>query len=230
MDPTVNRMWWLSLLRATAALLLGASVLVSGETRSALGNFIAVYWLIGSLLTFRWLAAHRTRRGRPLVLAAALVGLVSAFVTLLRFPLERVVSQELVLHLLGVVAILTGLLRLAGALRDDELAVDRPRLSYRSALGGLELVPGLHSSSPVRSRERLPSPAASGDSSVGRSSCATPSPSDREAHGEGRDPGDGPDEDGAPEEECRSCRPRAVSLVLIPAKNRATANITTERT
>ena len=142
MDPPVDRMWWLSLLRATAALLLGASVLVSGETRSALGNFIAVYWLIGSLLTFRWLAAHRTRRGRPLVLAAALVGLVSAFITLLRFPLERVVSQELVLHLLGVVAILTGLLRLAGALRDDELAVDLPRLSYRSALGGLELVLG----------------------------------------------------------------------------------------
>jgi hypothetical protein len=137
-----GRMWWLFLLRASAALLLGTSVLVSGKTRDALGNFIALYWLIGSLLTFRWLAANRAREGRRLVVAAALVGTLSAIVALLRFPLERVVSQESVIHVLGAVAILTGLLRLGGALRDDEFAGDRPRLAHRVALGGLELALG----------------------------------------------------------------------------------------
>jgi uncharacterized membrane protein HdeD (DUF308 family) len=135
-------MWWLVLVRGSVALLLGASVLVSGKTRPALGNFIAVYWLIGSLLTFRWLAAHRQHERSRVVLAAAIVGTLAALVALLRFPLERVVSQELVIRLLGVVAILTGLLRLGGGLRDDELSLDRPRLPHRVGLGGLELALG----------------------------------------------------------------------------------------
>jgi uncharacterized membrane protein HdeD (DUF308 family) len=43
------RMWWIVLVRAVVALVLGVAVLLSEKTRPALGNFIAVYWLLGSI-------------------------------------------------------------------------------------------------------------------------------------------------------------------------------------
>jgi len=138
-----GRAWWLHLLRGVVALLLGASVLAAGRAQPFLVNFIAIYWLIGSLLTIRWALASRGRPGRRLAAAAALAGVLAAVVVLLRFPLSGAVSRELTLHLLGAAAILTGLLRLAGAFRDDAVTTDRPRLSHRTLIGGLEIALGI---------------------------------------------------------------------------------------
>jgi hypothetical protein len=49
------------LARAAVALLLGLSVLLAEKSRPALGNFIGVYWVLGSLLTLRWVSRHRGR-------------------------------------------------------------------------------------------------------------------------------------------------------------------------
>jgi uncharacterized membrane protein HdeD (DUF308 family) len=75
-------------------------------------------------------------------LTAALVGIVAGVLVLLRFLLRDAVSADAVLALLGVAAVLTGVLRLSGAFHDDQVAADRPRLPHRVALGVLELAMG----------------------------------------------------------------------------------------
>lgn len=91
------RLWWILLARAAVAFLLGVLVLLSQKTRPALGNFIGVYWLVGSLLTLRWVAGHRRQPGNRLVWAAAILGVVAGLLVLLRFALEDVLSADLVL-------------------------------------------------------------------------------------------------------------------------------------
>jgi uncharacterized membrane protein HdeD (DUF308 family) len=106
------------------------------------GQLIGIYWLLGSLLTLRWLARHRRPPGNRLVWAAAILGIVAGLLVLLRFLLEEVLSTNLVLTLLGLTAILTGLLRLSGSFR-DHIIDGRPRLPHRVALGVLELALGV---------------------------------------------------------------------------------------
>ena len=134
------RLWWIMLARAAVAFLLGLVVLLSVKTRAALANFIGIYWLLGLLLTLRWLARHRRPSGNRLVWAAAILGIVAGLLVLLRFLLEDVLSTNLVLTLLGLTAILTGLLRLSGSFR-DQIIDGRPRLPHRVALGVLESRP-----------------------------------------------------------------------------------------
>jgi uncharacterized membrane protein HdeD (DUF308 family) len=136
------RLWWIMLARAAVALLLGLSVLLAQKTRPALGNFIGVYWVLGSLLTLRWVSRHRGERGSRLAWAAAAMGILAGVLVLARFALEDVLSANLVLTLLGLTAILTGLLRLSGTFHDHVID-DRPRLPHRVALGALELALGV---------------------------------------------------------------------------------------
>jgi uncharacterized membrane protein HdeD (DUF308 family) len=133
------RLWWIVLLRAGVALSLGLGVLLSGRTGSALANFIAFYWLVGSLLTLRWVLANRGRVGNRLVASAGLVGVAAGALVLLRFVLRDLLSADAVLFVLGVTAVATGLLRLTGTFRDDQLTDERPRLPHRVALGTLEI-------------------------------------------------------------------------------------------
>jgi len=60
-----------------------------------------------------------------------------------REPLEGLIDQGLVLDLLGLCAIATGLLRLSGVFRDDQLAGERPRHRYRLVVGALDVVLGV---------------------------------------------------------------------------------------
>ena len=136
------RLWWIMLARAAVALLLGLSVLLADKTRPALGNFIGVYWLLGSLLTLRWVLRHRGERGSRPAGVAAVVGVLAGVLVLARFVLEDVVPVDLVLTLLGLTAILTGLLRLSGTFR-DHVVDGRPRLPHRVALGVLEVALGV---------------------------------------------------------------------------------------
>jgi uncharacterized membrane protein HdeD (DUF308 family) len=136
------RLWGIMLARAVVALLLGLSVLLAEKTRPALGNFIGIYWLLGSLLTLRWVARHRGERGTRLARAAAVMGILAGVLVLARSALEDVLSASLVLTLLGLTAILTGLLRLSGSFR-DHVVDGRPRLPHRVALGVLELALGV---------------------------------------------------------------------------------------
>jgi uncharacterized membrane protein HdeD (DUF308 family) len=136
------RLWWIMLARATVALLLGLSVLLAEKSRPALGNFIGIYWVLGSLLTLRWVSRHRGERGSRLAWAAAVMGTLAGVLVLAREALQDVLSVAVVLSLLGLTAALTGLLRLSGTFHDHVID-DRPRLPHRVALASLELALGV---------------------------------------------------------------------------------------
>jgi uncharacterized membrane protein HdeD (DUF308 family) len=131
--------YWVFLVRGCFALALGAALLVTGSGLSPLGNFLAVYWIVGAVLTLRWASGHPAARGRRLAATAGLTGIVAGSLVLLRELLDAIGEQGYLLDLLGLCAIATGLLRLAGGFRDDQLATEMPRGRYRLVVGALDV-------------------------------------------------------------------------------------------
>jgi len=107
-----------------------------------LGNLIAVYWLIGALVTLGWVWANPGVRGLRLATAAGVLGVISAVVLLARSLIADVISTDAVLALFGATAVLTGALRLLGAFHDDQASYQR-RAAYRLILGLTELGLGI---------------------------------------------------------------------------------------
>jgi uncharacterized membrane protein HdeD (DUF308 family) len=60
----------------------------------------------------------------------------------LRKLLDVLLSQGLLLDVLGASAIATGVLRLLGMLHDDQLSPEHPRRRYRYVVGSLEVILG----------------------------------------------------------------------------------------
>lgn len=138
-----TRLWWVFLLRGIAGLLLGISVVLGSENTEMLASFIAAYWLVGALLTIRWVLANRWRPGSRLGLAAALTGVVAASFVLVRTVFEDVGPARFTLVTLGVAAALTGVLRLFGAFHDDDESVVVRWRWKRILLGSLEVALGV---------------------------------------------------------------------------------------
>jgi uncharacterized membrane protein HdeD (DUF308 family) len=140
--PSLPRwLWAVTGLRALVAGTLGVAVLLGNLGRPALANFIAVYWLVGSMLTLRIALTSRSRTRTGVV--AAMVGTVAALLVLARMPLRHIITVDTLLPMLGVAAILTGVLRLGGGFRDDLVRPDRPRVWRQLVLGALEIVLGI---------------------------------------------------------------------------------------
>ena len=127
------RFWWISVLRGCLALLLGIGALITGASQPALVNFIAVYWLLGGLLTARWALGVRWKAGSRVGLAAGVLGIGTGLVLLARRSLIDVVSAETLIDLVAVTTIATGALRLLGAFEIEE------RTGHRWTLGGFIL-------------------------------------------------------------------------------------------
>ena len=133
---------WVLLVRAVLVLGLGVAFLLSGTIRPVLGNLIAVYWLIGALVTLHWVRTNRGIGGLRLATAAGFLGVISAVVVLARSLIADVISTDAVLALFGATAVLTGALRLMGAFHDAQAAYQRRKV-YRLTLGLTELGLGI---------------------------------------------------------------------------------------
>jgi uncharacterized membrane protein HdeD (DUF308 family) len=131
--------YWVFLARGCLALALGAMLLVSDSGLTLLGNFLAVYWIVGAVVTLRWAAGNRPAAGHRLGTVAGLIGIVAGILVLLRAVLKEIVGRGHLLDLLGLCAMVTGLLRLSGAFRDDQLSRDGPRGRYRFVVGALDV-------------------------------------------------------------------------------------------
>jgi len=131
--------YWVFLARGCFALALGIALLATGAGLTMLGNFMAVYWIVGAVLTLRWAVGHREVAGHRLGAIAGLIGIVAGSLVLLRELVKELVGQGYLLDLLGLSAIATGLLRLSGAFRDDQLASGSPRVRYRFVVGTLDV-------------------------------------------------------------------------------------------
>jgi uncharacterized membrane protein HdeD (DUF308 family) len=155
--------YWVFLVRGCLAFALGAALLVSGSGLSPLGNFLAVYWIVGAVLTLRRASGHPAARGRQLAATAGLTGIVAGSLVL-RELLDAVVEQGYLLELLGLCAIATGLPRLAGGFRDDQLATEMPRGRYRLVVGTLDV--GLGVALLLVSEDTSPSSGSHSESGV----------------------------------------------------------------
>ena len=131
--PAIARYWWLTVLRGLVALALALAITVSGRTTGRLITFLALFWMTGGLVTLRFALAIRPRPGFRLGLAAAIAAVVGAVLVLLRDRLAGVVDPEVFVRLLGVSAVLTGLLRILGGFAAEE------RVGRRWTLGGIVL-------------------------------------------------------------------------------------------
>jgi uncharacterized membrane protein HdeD (DUF308 family) len=96
-------------------------------------SFLALFWLTGGLITLRFALAIRPRPGFRLGLAAAIAAVVGAGLVLLRERLSGLVDPEVFVGLLGIAAVLTGLLRILGGFAAEE------RFGRRWTLGGIVL-------------------------------------------------------------------------------------------
>ena len=127
------RYWWISVLRGGLALLLGIGALISGASQQLLVNYIALYWLLGGLLTTRWALGVRWRAGSRLGLAAGLLAIALGLVLMARHRLEDIVSPNALIGAVAVTAVATGCLRVVGAFEVEE------RTGHRWTIGGMIL-------------------------------------------------------------------------------------------
>ena len=127
------RYWWISVLRGGLALLLGIGALISEASDQLLVNYIALYWLLGGLLTIRWALGVRWRTGSRLGLAAGLLATAMGLVLMARHRLEDIVSPEALIGAVAVTTMATGCLRIVGAFEVEE------RTGHRWTIGGMIL-------------------------------------------------------------------------------------------
>jgi uncharacterized membrane protein HdeD (DUF308 family) len=127
------RFWWISALRGCLALFLGVGALLSGASQPMLVNFIAVYWLLGGILTIKWAVGVRWRAGARLGLAAGVLATGTGLVLLARHALDDVVNAQVLIGVVALTTVATGCLRLLGAFEIEE------RTGHRWTIGGLVL-------------------------------------------------------------------------------------------
>ncbi len=127
--------------RAALVLALGVALLFSGTEHPILGNLLATFWLAGAVLTLRWAHNNRGNVGSTFATIAGIVGIVAAVIGLARFLIEGAISLDATLALLGLTAVVIGVLRLFNAFRDG---ADGPAGSTRRiALGVGEIAIGV---------------------------------------------------------------------------------------
>jgi uncharacterized membrane protein HdeD (DUF308 family) len=131
--PAIARYWWLTALRGLLALTLALAIAVAGRSTGRLVTFLALFWLTGGLITLRFALTIRPRPGFRLGLAAAIAAVAGAVLLLLRDRLSGLVDPNLFTTLLGISAMLTGLLRVLGGFAAEE------RVGRRWTLGAIVL-------------------------------------------------------------------------------------------
>jgi uncharacterized membrane protein HdeD (DUF308 family) len=135
------KLWWLSLIRGAIALGLGLALLLAPSMgRPLLAQYMGMYWMASGLLSIVW--GIRGARFTRLWLLAGVVGLLGGLAIVLRALYAPPMDVSLVVTLFGAVAVLTGLLHMAGGYRvRQEFG---PRWSRGSfLLGVVQLVLGL---------------------------------------------------------------------------------------
>jgi len=140
--PAIARYWWVTTLRGLVALVLALAIAVAGRGTAHLVTFLALFWMTGGLITLRFALAIRPRPGFRLGLAAATAAVVGAVLVLLRDRLSGLVDPDVFIALLGISAVLTGLLRILGGFAAEERLGRRWTLDA-VVLGALEVALGL---------------------------------------------------------------------------------------
>src|SRR5215204_2611140 len=134
---SMGRDSWFTLLRGIWSIVIEfALVFQTGWSSDALLNFMALYWLVSSIVTIRWsLAGTQLRR---LSMASGVVGVIASVVVLMRSILLGYVDRTTMMTTLGAVMFL------AGAMHAGEALLVRGRARRALVWGGIVLGRSVH--------------------------------------------------------------------------------------
>jgi len=136
-------MFWVTLVRGMLAITLGVALLIQPDkVRSFLITSMGMFWLVGGVMSIRWGLSGKRTRGLPLL--AGVVGVLAGIMAISRrfLQLDSLVSETLIITILGVAILLTGVMHLIGGFRTGEDA--SRQWSWMSFILGLfEFVLGL---------------------------------------------------------------------------------------
>jgi uncharacterized membrane protein HdeD (DUF308 family) len=129
----IARFWWVGVLRGAIALSLGLSALLASNSPERLATFLALYWLVGGVVTLRLAWAVRPSLGFRLAAVAGVVAVTAALLVVLREFLAGAISPVTTINILGFAALAMGTLRIVGAFEIER------RTGHRWSIGGLIL-------------------------------------------------------------------------------------------
>lgn len=108
--------FWISLIRGCLAIALAVALLVQPDkARPFLVNFMGMFWLIGGIVSLRW-GVHG-ERARGLSLLAGATGVLAGLGMLSRRFTTGMVSEDVLISVLGLIILLTGVLHIVGGFR-----------------------------------------------------------------------------------------------------------------
>jgi uncharacterized membrane protein HdeD (DUF308 family) len=139
--------WWLNTIRGAAALLLGLGLLLSLELvveseqlQGMVVQFMGIYLFFSGVMSFIWGFSKRRKLG--LWIVAGVLGL-SGGITFILIPyVERQLSTDILLAVVGVIMLLIGLIHILGGFRLSE-AMGRRWASSHFFLGLVEIALGV---------------------------------------------------------------------------------------
>jgi uncharacterized membrane protein HdeD (DUF308 family) len=113
----INAPFWVTLFRGLLAAILGLVLAFQPDkARPVLVNFIGMFWLASGIMSVRWGArGQETRQTWPIV--AGIAGIIAGLLALSRRLTAGVLSELIILNLLGGVMILTGIIHITGGFR-----------------------------------------------------------------------------------------------------------------
>lgn len=136
-----NLLFWMTFFRSLFALAVGIGIiLLPDKSFPLVTNFLGGFWVGGSLLSIRWGIAHD--ESKLLALAIGVIGAIGGLAVIGRHIIGAWVPGTLLVPMLGIVAILTGLLHYLGLMRVLRTANQRRTWSGR-ILGAFEIGLGI---------------------------------------------------------------------------------------
>ena len=114
-------MFWVTLVRGILAITLGVALLIQPvKVRPFLITSMGMFWLVGGAMSIRWGVSGKRTRGLPLL--AGVVGVLAGLGALSRrfLQLDKLVSEGLIISILGSAILLTGVMHLVGGFRTGE--------------------------------------------------------------------------------------------------------------
>jgi uncharacterized membrane protein HdeD (DUF308 family) len=120
-NDSTQVMFWVTLVRGLLAITLGVALLIQpNKVRPFLITSMGMFWLLGGVMSIRWGVTGKRTRGLPLL--AGMVGVLAGLAALSRrfLQLESLVSETLIITILGGAILLTGVMHLIGGFRTGE--------------------------------------------------------------------------------------------------------------
>jgi len=141
----INVPFWVTFVRGLLATLLGlALVFQPDKARPVLVNFMGMFWLASGIMSVRW-GARGQETKRPWPIIAGVAGIIAGLLAITRRLTAGVLSEMLILNLLGAVMVLTGIIHISGGFRIGRQERHRTWASvllgiFEIILGGLALL------------------------------------------------------------------------------------------